>query len=281
MTTSSIRERELRVAGIRTVLRESGPADDREAVVFLHGSPGSSADWIGLLDSIGGKCRAVAWDAPGFGRAAKPSDFPHAVEGHAAFIGTALDTLGIDHAHLVVHDFGGPWGLTWAAAHPERFASAVLIDTGVLFGYRWHALARIWRTPVLGELFMATATRPTFRALLRRGNPRGLPREFMDRMYDDFDRRTRRAVLRLYRATDAAAATGPLSAVLRPLRRPALVIWGAHDPYLPVAQAEIQRRTFPDAELVILDESGHWPFMDAPEAVAAAVTKFVQHAAGH
>jgi len=48
-------------------------------------------------------------------------------------------------------------------------------------------------------------------------------------MYDDFDRDTRRAVLRLYRATDAAASAQELSAALRPLDRPALVLWGAHD----------------------------------------------------
>ncbi len=176
------RVRELRVDGIRTVLREVSPAHDREAVVFIHGNPGSSADWAGLLERVGGFCRAVAWDAPGFGKADKPRDFTQTVDGHADFINKTLDTLGIDRAHLVVHDFGGPWGMRWAATHPDQFASAVLVNTGVLLDYRWHVLARIWRTPVVGELFMAITTRFGFCALLRRGNPRGLPREFLDRM---------------------------------------------------------------------------------------------------
>jgi pimeloyl-ACP methyl ester carboxylesterase len=64
------------------------------------------------------------------------------VPAHAAFIAGALDALGIERAHLVLHDFGGPWGLSWAAGHPDRFASAVLLGTGVLPGYRRHALAR-------------------------------------------------------------------------------------------------------------------------------------------
>lgn len=212
------RVRELRVDGIRTVLREVSPAHDREAVVFIHGNPGSSADWAGLLERVGGFCRAVAWDAPGFGKADKPRDFPQTVDGHADFINKTLDTLGIDRAHLVVHDFGGPWGMRWAATHPDRFASAVLVNTGVLLDYRWHVLARIWRTPVVGELFMAITTRFGFCALLRRGNPRGLPREFLDRMYDDFDRGTRSAVLRLYRATDLGASVQALSEALRSTR---------------------------------------------------------------
>ena len=49
MTPQSLRTPELRVAGICTVLREAGPAHDREAAVFIHGNPGSSADWASLL----------------------------------------------------------------------------------------------------------------------------------------------------------------------------------------------------------------------------------------
>jgi hypothetical protein len=56
------------------------------------------------------------------------------------------------------------------------------------------------------------------RTLLRHGNPRGQPRQLADGM-DDFDRDTRRAVLRPYRATNAAASAQELSAVLRPLKR--------------------------------------------------------------
>jgi pimeloyl-ACP methyl ester carboxylesterase len=47
-----------------------------------------------------------------------------------------MDTVGIDRAHLVGHDFGGLWGLQWAATHPAQFVSAVLINTGVLLGWR-------------------------------------------------------------------------------------------------------------------------------------------------
>ncbi|MEZ0284562.1 MAG: alpha/beta fold hydrolase, partial [Thermoleophilia bacterium] len=127
-----------------------------------------------------------------------------------------------------------------------------------------------------GGAFMAATTRLGFRALMRRGNPRGLPRAFVDRMYDDFDRGTRRAVLDLYRSVaDVGAAGERLAAALRPLDRPALVLWGRRDPYLPVAHAERQREAFPGAEVRVLERSGHWPFADDPAAVAEAVTGFL------
>jgi pimeloyl-ACP methyl ester carboxylesterase len=218
---------------------------------------------------------------PGFGRADKPEDFDYTVEGYARHLDGVLEELGVRRAHLVMHDFGGPWGLAWAVQNPDAFASAVLINTGVLPGYRWHYLARIWRTPLLGEAFMATTTRPGFRLLLKHGNPRGLPRAFVNRMYDDFDKGTRRAVLKLYRATDDPAGKSELlAAALRPLDRPALVVWGAHDPYLPLGLAERQKEAFPRAEVAVLEGSGHWPFADDPEAVAKAVVPFLRGVPG-
>ena len=218
---------------------------------------------------------------PDLATPSRRSRFAQTVSAHAQFVGRALDALGIERVHLVAHDFGGPWGLAWAAGEPDRFASAVLLGTGALPGYRWHALARLWRTPHAGELLMATATRLGFRLLLRRGNPRGLPRPFVDRMYDDFDRETRRAVLELYRSVpDVAGAGERLAQALRPLDRPALVLWGRHDPYIPVTNAERQRAAFPRAEIRVLERSGHWPFVDDPATVTAALTGFLARHAG-
>lgn len=265
------------VDGIGTVVRQTGNPDSSEAVVFLHGNPGSGADWTDLLEATGPLMRSVAWDAPGFGQADKPGDFPHTLEAHAAYIEAVLGRLGISRVHLVTHDFGGPWGLTWVAAQPDRLASLVFIDTGLLLGYRWHLMARLWRTPVLGELSMLVTPRRGFQWLIGRwGNPRGLPAAFISRMYDDYDRDTRKAVLRLYRnLPDPAGVSAAGAPLLEALAPPALIVWGAHDPYIPVAQAHVQKKLLPHADLVILPDSGHWPFADAPDDVRTAITAFI------
>jgi pimeloyl-ACP methyl ester carboxylesterase len=276
MPTSTLRERSIEVRGVRSLVRDSG-GERPEAVVFVHGNPGSSRDWLHLADHVSAFARVIAPDMPGFGRADKPADFEYTVAGYARHLGGILDAVGVRRAHLVLHDFGGPWGLAWAAAHPDAFASTVLINTGILPGYRWHYLARIWRTPVLGELFQLMAMRSGFHLLLKHGNPRGLPREFVDGMYDDYDRGTRRAVLRLYRATSSPdRLTEELAAALRPLTRPALVVWGRQDPYIGVVYAERQREVFPAARVVMLEQSGHWPYADDPEAVLDAMIPFLR-----
>jgi pimeloyl-ACP methyl ester carboxylesterase len=130
---------------------------------------------------------------------------------------------------------------------------------------------------VLGELFMASTTKAGMRLLLRHGNPRGLPPQYFDHVYQTFDRGTKRAVLKLYRNTrNTEDGAQQFATALRPLDLPALIVWGAHDPYIPVAFAERQREVFPRAEIRILPGSGHWPFADDPDSVAQVVLPFLR-----
>jgi pimeloyl-ACP methyl ester carboxylesterase len=80
-------------------------------------------------------------DMPGFGIADKPEDFDYSVPGYARHLAKLLTERGVRRAHLVMHDFGGPWGLAWAANNPQAVASVTCINTGVLSGHRWHYLA--------------------------------------------------------------------------------------------------------------------------------------------
>ncbi len=268
----------LSVAGTDTPLLEAGPSDASEAVVFVHGNPGSSSDWTALLDAAGALGRAVAIDMPGFGNAHVPPGFGYDVESYASFLEAALGELGIDRVHLVVHDFGGPFGLFWGLQHPDRWASVVLMNVGVMPGYKWHSLAKRWRTPLLGELFHAFIPRAAWRQQMQKNNPKGLPPEFVDKMYDDYDRETRRTVLKLYRNTpDPGERAEEIGASLAQLHEPALVIWGASDPFLDVKYAELQRQFFDVEEVAILPDSGHWPFQDDPERVKELLVAFLAH----
>jgi pimeloyl-ACP methyl ester carboxylesterase len=277
---ASTRQGEVTASGVRSPTLEAGPEDATEAAVFVHGNPGSVHDWARLVEATGEHGRAIALDFPGFGDADRPGDFDYTVEGYAAHLDGALGQLGVERAHLVLHDFGGPWGLQWAVDHPDAYASATLVDTGVLIGYRWHVLAKIWRTRGLGELFFALTTRTALRTALKKGQPRPLPDEALELFYKaNKDRGTQRAILRLYRASPPRKLE-PLAAPLREMKRPTLVVWGAHDPYIKVEYAERQKQTFEGAEVVVLEESGHWPMWDAPEEIEAAIVPFLARQLG-
>jgi pimeloyl-ACP methyl ester carboxylesterase len=278
--SADVRRRRFEAGGTSSRLVEAGPAEASRAVVFVHGNPGSSDDWEPLVAAVGATgSRALAFDLPDFGETIAPAGFEHSVPGYAGFVDDALAALGVERVDLVLHDFGGPIGLTWTALHADRLASLTLIDIGILPGYKWHRAARIWRTPVLGELFQASTTRRAFRSTINRAEPRGLPRPFLERMFDHYDRRTRRAVLKLYRATDDPGAPDPdLVAALRSADPPALVIWGGGDSYLPASYAERQRDYLARAEVHVLPHSGHWPFADDPAEVERLLLDFLSRA---
>jgi len=271
---------DVHVQGVRTLVRRAGPADAPEAVVFVHGNPGSSEDFAELQPYVGDFARALAPDMPGYGRSERAAEFEYTVDGFARHLDALLRHFGVVRAHLVLHDFGGPWGLAWAAAHPARVASLVLINVGVLPGYGYHKYAWLWRTPLLGELTIFTTTRAVFKRTLNRDNPKPLPDAVLDRMFEQWDRGTRKAVLSLYRATSAFEVSSVTQGeALAPHALPALVVWGRGDPNIPVRYADAQKRFF-DAEVHVIDGAGHWPMIDEPERTRALVLPFLRRRVG-
>ncbi|QCH26197.1 alpha/beta fold hydrolase [Mycobacteroides salmoniphilum] len=278
---ADLRTSHVTIDGVRSPLLLAGPDRGDTAVVFIHGNPGSSHDFRGLLGAVGDHARAVALDMPGFGQADKPSGFPQNAVGHAIHLDGVLAELGITNVHLVLHDFGGLWGLTWAAAHLNQVASITLMNTGAVSGHRWHWPARLWLTRRLGELVMRLTTTAAFKLVIQYGYalkpaPTRLPAEFLAHMARDFDSDTRDAVIRLYRASHHLGEFGePLAYLLRQHDIPALVIWGARDHFLPVKHAHQQLQAFPSAQLVILDTAGHWPLITHAAETETAVTAFL------
>jgi pimeloyl-ACP methyl ester carboxylesterase len=238
--------------------------------LYVHGVPDSSDLWLEFLARSGG----LAPDLPGFGRSGKPGSLSFTIEEYADFIESFLALAGVERVRLVVHDWGSV-GLAFAQRHPGRVERVVVINAvPLLAGYRWHRTARIWRTPVLGELAMGTTNARTLRWLSRESNatPGPMPQEWRDSVLAHFDQGTQRAILRLYRSSppDVLAAAGR---GLGELGAPALVLWGQQDPYIPARFGKAYAEVL-DAELVELSDAGHWPWLDRPDVIER-VTQFV------
>jgi pimeloyl-ACP methyl ester carboxylesterase len=232
--------------------------------LYLHGVPGNSDEWLAFLQRTGG----LAPDLPGFGRSGKPGSRSYTISEYDRFIEGFLDELGVERVSLVVHDWGAV-GLAFAQRLPKRVERLVIVNAvPFLPGYRWHRTARMWRTPVLGELAMGATNRFVLRLLSRESNvaPGPMPQAWLDSVLDHFDQGTQRAILRLYRSSppEALARAGER---LRDLRMPALVVWGMRDPYIPRRFAHEYAQALPDAELLELPDAGHWPWLDRPDAL--------------
>ncbi|MBB5444398.1 MULTISPECIES: alpha/beta fold hydrolase [unclassified Paraburkholderia] len=89
----------------------------------MNRNPGSTADRTRLVARVGEFGRAFAVGMPSFGNADKSEQFDYRVRGYAPLPGRLLVECNVQRARLVMHDFGGPWGLAWAAANPRTIAS--------------------------------------------------------------------------------------------------------------------------------------------------------------
>jgi pimeloyl-ACP methyl ester carboxylesterase len=268
-TTSGIETGTVVVDGIEVFFRRRG--GEGAPAVFVHGNPTHSEDWMPILERMGGPGLAI--DLPGFGRSGRPdpSRFEYSMYAYALFLESALRELAVREHSLVVHDWGG-LALIAAQRRPELMRRIVVINAVPLLpGYRWHRLARIWRTRGLGELSTMGWSRALAALALReaRGDWGAWPPEFVDMIWDHLDQGTFRAILRLYRSAPEAelAAAGRR---LGELDAPALVVWGQQDRYLPPRFG----RDYADvlnAELLELSGVGHWPWREDPSVIERVV----------
>ena len=242
------------VEGQLAAWRELPVRDGGTPIVFLHGVPTNSREWEPFLARTGG----TAPDLRGFGASSKRGDLDYTFLGLARWFDAFLAERGIDRVRLVVQDWGAGVGLAWAQDHPERVERLVVLNAvPLLAGYRWHKVARIWRTRGLGELAMG----------LPKPWTRLLPRELRELVWDAWDQGTQRAILQLYRHADpdVLAAAG---ARLGEITAPALVLWGAQDPFIPTRFAHDYAAVLGGAvDLEVLDDAGHWAWLDRPDVV--------------
>jgi pimeloyl-ACP methyl ester carboxylesterase len=260
-----VRDRNAQIDALPLFWHEAPVPDDSSPMpLYLHGVPTCSDEWLGFLARTGG----LAPDLPGFGRSGKAGNLDYTIDGYADFVERYLDHLGVAQVSLVVHDWGVV-GLAFAQRHPERIARVVVINAVPLLpGYRWHRTARLWRTPVLGELAMGATTRTVLRYSTREARPtrEQMPGAWLDMVLAHFDQGTQRAILRLYRSSppEVLAAAG---ACLASLTMPSLVLWGLADPYIPARFARAYADALPASELVELPDAGHWPWLDRPDVL--------------
>lgn len=250
-------------------LRRAG--DDEVPIVYLHGIPTSSFDWLSPLALGGG----IAVDLPGYGRSGKRGDLDYSLAGHVRFLDRLLEELDLDRVRLCMHDWGAAVGLAWACEQPERVERIVAINAVPLLpGFVWRGPARLVRTPLVGPITVGLNTKRILRHVSRRASAgKGpMPEPFVASVAERFDLGTERATLALLRSAtpellaQAGARLGAIDA-------PALVLWGEHDPYIPQRFGAGYAAKLGDATLEVVENAGHWPWIDRPELA----TRIVEH----
>jgi len=265
---------EVKVQGHAVYVKQTGIG---APALFLHGVPDTAELWDTAIDGVADRYTCYAPDFQGIYRSAINPDFDYSFDGYADWVEALVKALDINQPiTLVAHDWGGLIGVAWASKYPQRIARIVLMNTAFTSRYRWHAWARVWRTPVLGELSMWLMSRPMLSRELRRGSRkltpaqiaaiwRGAPSKMSSRM----------TILKLYRSADPARLASWESRWQQLAARvPVKILWGAHDPYLPRWVAS----SFHTQDVEIVEGSGHWVPAEAPQRLIAALQQLAASA---
>lgn len=238
-----------------------------DAVLLLHGQPGSRRDWDAVLSHLPAGVTALAPDRPGYGESDERAT---GFLGNADAAAALLDREGIERAVVVGHSWGGGIGLALAQHHPERVVGLVLAAS---VGPECLGLIdRVLAAPVAGGVLAFagfTALRHTLGlAPTRRAAKRLLPSGALTATSRSLRRRDAwrsfSVEQRLMAAELPALADG-----LGSISAPTVVLSGDADRIMPKATASLLAEAIPQAELVEVPGAGHLLPVDAPDVVAA------------
>jgi pimeloyl-ACP methyl ester carboxylesterase len=241
-------------------------------VLLIHGHPFDHTMWDAQAVPLRSAGHPVLTpDLRGYGVAPVPAGPVTLFSAFVADLIALLDAEGITRAVVGGVSMGGQIAMEFHRLHPERVAGLVLADTSPL--------------PETDE---GRAFRRALADRLIAEGMAGYAAENLDKMITPEHVKSMPEVAahvrRMMLATDPAGAAAALRGrAERPDHRPslaaatvpALVLVGAEDVFTPVDQAELIRDLIPDSSLVVIDDAGHLPGMEQPEAFTKALLHFL------
>lgn len=267
--------RPLPVAGAATTMWEAGTG---EAVVCLHGVPASAFLYRKVLPELAARgLRGIAFDFPGMGLAERPARFDYSWSGLSAWTLGAIDALGLDRFHLVVHDIGGPIGFDVVRRTPERIRSLTVLNTLPRpAGFRRPWMMEPFAWPGLGALYLRMLTPHGVELLFRREGVSGPVPSAELRAYAHLLKRGDggASFLKIMRGFELTAAFEQrIIAALQQRAFPAQILWGTDDSALRIDHHGEQARVALGLERVQPLPGKHFVQEDSPVAIAEAVRR--------
>lgn len=273
-----------------------GP-EDAPRLLMLHGGPGASHDYmLPQMLALADDYRLIFYDQRGSGRSRSDDPSPITWQTHVTDLATLVHELSLEPLTLVGYSWGGLLALLYAIAAAGGFredgsdlpagmprpARMVLIcPAPATAAYRAQfseELARRQRAPWIAEERAVIA-----KSGLRERDPAAYAKRIFElgvAGYFADPARAReltpfRVIARVQQSVWESLAGYDLTNELPLIQAPTLVLHGAHDA-IPLASSKLIATSIPHAELVVLAESAHVPYVEGQDAFFAAVRDFLQ-----
>ena len=249
-----------------------GGSPDAPVLLLLHGFGGDKDNWTRFSRTLVEDYRVIAPDLPGFGDSARHADWDYSLTPQSGRLERFVAALTLSPLHIGGNSMGGQLAALYTHTHPEQVRSLMLLNNGGI------------DAPVQSEMILAVG---------RGENP------LVASSPDDFDRLLSFAAHKppfvpwpakgiLAKMTYENAAFNsyifdalkderyvPLEPLLGDIRQPVIVIWGEFDRVLDVSSIEVMKPLLPQAEVIVMPDTGHVPMLERPTATAAHYLKFL------
>jgi len=277
-----MRPTEITVHGHRVAYRVAGdPA--LPVLLLIHGITSSSATWDPVIPVLAEHAHVIAPDLLGHGDSDKPRG-DYSLGAFASGLRDLLQHLGLETATVVGHSLGGGVALQFGYQYPEYCERLVLVCSGGL-GRDVSWALRAATVPGVEFVLPLIANARVHHAGMA-----------VARLLHRLPTRPRPSMLELARGYATLSESQSLSAFVHTLRsvvepggqrvdagdrhylaegRPTLIVWGAHDPVIPVAHAHAAHAAISGSVLEIFEQSEHFPHMDEPKRFARVLLEFL------
>ena len=248
----------------------SGPA-----LVFLHGTPWSSALWRPIADALSARFTVYLWDMPGYGQSSM--DAAHAVDlgVQGELFAALLEEWALDRPHVVAHDFGGAVALRGRTLHGARYASMCLVDVVALspWGSPFFTLVQE-HADVFAQL-PDSIHRGAIEAYIRGASHRGLRDDDLAMLVEPWVGALGQPAFYRQIAQADERYTDEIEPLYSTIDEPTHIVWGADDTWIPVDRAHRLQSMIPHSTVAIIEDAGHLIQLDAPAPLAAELARWL------
>ncbi len=249
-------------------------------LLFLHGFPSSSFDWRPLFELRGGEAATLAFDFLGFGLSEKPRDHVYTLAWQADAAEELVRRAGSPPVFVIGHDMGTSVATELMARDLRGeldmdIGGALLFNGSMLLHLAKPTLGQNLLRSRLGPLFARLTSERSFRAQFSRifspGHPLSAEEAADQWSLISHNGGQRIAHLTINYMTERERFTERWHGAIRDWPRPLTLAWGMQD---PVARTEVLdglRALRPGVETIELPDAAHYPQIEQPELISAAL----------
>jgi pimeloyl-ACP methyl ester carboxylesterase len=274
----------IEVDGVQVHVRILG---EGEPVFLLHGSFASLHTWDAWQQAMSPYYQTISLDFPGHGLTGPDSLKRYGVKDYSELVHALAQKLNIEQYHVAGNSMGGAVAMQLASDYPGNVRSLNLIDAaGAPAADRTLTDSTAPKKSNSGGAWIFQVARhPVFSKLLLSCTPKFLFAMNMKQVYGDDSKVTDEVTTRYYelmlREGNRQATLDRLSQPrnsniqFERLTMPTLILWGAEDTWIPLAQGKRLQQALPGSNLMILDGVGHVPMEESPTETVSEYLSFL------